>query len=105
MTLPRRPTKAMLARGEPDDGEGIQGAMSKLAENKCPVCGGRKAPGTTTFTAELGFGVVVVRKVKALVCDQCGEKWIQPDAARKLEEIVGRARKDRRQVEILEMPA
>ena len=95
----------MLARGEPDDGEGIQGAMSKPAEDKCPVCGGRKVPGTTTFTAELGFGVVVVRKVKALVCQQCGEEWISPETARRLEEIVERARKERHQVEILEMPA
>ena len=79
--------------------------IGKPEEDKCPLCGGRKAPGTTTFTAELGFGIAVVRKVKALVCDQCGEKWIQPDTARKLEEIVEGARRERRQVEILEMPA
>lgn len=71
----------------------------------CPLCGGAKTPGTTTFTAELGFGVVVIRKVKALVCDQCGEAWIAPGDARKLEEIVERARNDRHQVEVLEMPA
>ena len=70
----------------------------------CPLCGGEKSPGTTTFTAELGFGVVVVRKVKAQVCAQCGEAWIAPDAARKIEEIVGRARRDHHQVEVLEMP-
>ncbi len=72
--------------------------------SRCPLCGGEKAPGTTTFTAELGFGVVVVRKVKALVCAQCGEGWIAPDAARKIEEIVERARRDHHQVEVLEMP-
>ena len=72
---------------------------------RCPLCGGAKAPGTTTFTAELGFGVVVIRKVKALVCDQCGEAWVAPGEARKLEEIVDRARDDRHQVEVLEMPA
>ena len=52
-------------------------------EGKCPLCGGRKVPGTTTFAAELGFGVVVVRKVKALVCGQCGEEWIPPETARR----------------------
>ncbi len=69
----------------------------------CPVCGGTKEPGRTTFTAELGFGVVVVRNVKAAVCGQCGEEWIDPDAARRLEEIVAQARRDRHQVEVLEM--
>ena len=72
--------------------------------SRCPLCGGGKIPGTTTFTAELGFGVVVVRKVKAQVCGQCGEGWIEPDAARKIEEIVERARRDHHQVEVLEMP-
>ena len=82
-----------------------QVTMSQPEEDKCPVCGVEKAPGTTTFTAELGFGVVVVRKVKALVCGQCGEAWIGADTARRLEEIVEGARRERRQVGILEMPA
>ena len=75
------------------------------SDARCPLCGGRKAPGKTTFTAELGFGVVVVRNVGATVCDQCGEEWIGPDVAGRLEEIVKRARKERHQVEVLEMPA
>ncbi len=73
-------------------------------KSRCPLCGGKKVPGAVTFTAELGFGVIVVRKVKALVCDQCGEEWIAPEVARRLEEIVERARKERHQVEVLEMP-
>jgi YgiT-type zinc finger domain-containing protein len=75
-----------------------------VGASRCPLCGGEKSPGTTTFTAELGFGVVVVRKVKAQVCAQCGEAWIAADAARKIEEIVERARRDHHQVEVLEMP-
>ncbi len=34
----------------------------------CPLCGGNKKAGTTTFTAELGTGVVVVRNVPTTVC-------------------------------------
>ncbi len=70
--------------------------------NRCPLCGGLKTPGTATFTAELGFGVVVVRKVEAQVCAQCGEEWIAPSAARHLETAVERARRHRHQVEVLE---
>lgn len=35
--------------------------MNKL-KSSCPLChGGNKQTGTTTFTVELGFGVVVIR--------------------------------------------
>ena len=62
----------------------------------CAICGGSVRPGTTTFTADLGTGVVVVRNVKAAVCSQCGEDWIDSDTTRQLEQIVeeARARKD-----------
>ena len=59
----------------------------------CPVChGGYKQPGTTTFTVELGFGVVVVRNVPAQVCDLCGTDWLEDDVAQALENIVKKAR-------------
>jgi YgiT-type zinc finger domain-containing protein len=35
--------------------------------------------GKTTFTVDLGFGVVVVRDVPATVCSQCGADWISDD--------------------------
>lgn len=59
----------------------------------CPVCrGGKRQPGKTTFTVDLGFGVVVVRDVPAQVCDQCGADWIEDDTAEILERIVDQAR-------------
>ena len=66
----------------------------------CPICGGTKTQGTTTFTVDLGFGVVVVRDVPALVCDQCGENWIEDAVAERLEQTVDNARKRHRQVEV-----
>jgi len=59
-------------------------------------------PGRATFTADLGFGVVVVRRVAANVCDQCGEEWVAPAVAKDLEAIVERARRERHQIEVLE---
>ncbi len=59
----------------------------------CPVChGGRKQAGRTTFTVDLGFGVVVVRDVPAQVCDLCGTDWLEDSVAEKLEQIVEQAR-------------
>ena len=76
--------------------------MSKQ-NDLCPLCGGRKTNGTTTFSADLGSGVVVVRQVRATVCSQCGEEWIADATARELEQIVNDARSRRLQVEVAAM--
>jgi YgiT-type zinc finger domain-containing protein len=68
--------------------------------DKCPLCGGTKIPGETTFTADLGTGVVVVRRVPATVCSQCGEEWIDNETASRLEKVVNEARSTHREVEI-----
>jgi len=67
---------------------------------KCPECGGVKRPGTTTFTVDLGFGVIVIRNVPATVCSQCGADWIADDIAERLEAMVNDARKRQHQVEV-----
>jgi YgiT-type zinc finger domain-containing protein len=54
----------------------------------------------TTFTADLSSGVVVVRKVPATVCTQCGADWIDDQVAKQLEAIVNDAKKKRLQVEV-----
>jgi len=66
----------------------------------CPSCGGKKKAGTTTFSVDLGFGVVMVRRVPAQVCSQCGADWIADDAAARLEAVIDGARKRHRQVEV-----
>ncbi len=67
----------------------------------CAMCGGRRIEGSTTFSTDLGFGVVVVRHVPAVVCEQCGEEWIADETARRLEDVTDRARQTRHLVEIL----
>ena len=55
---------------------------------RCPLRGAEKPPGTTTFAVDLGFGVIVIRQVPALVCSQCGEAWIADSVASRLEAVV-----------------
>lgn len=74
--------------------------MTNLQNDPCPLCGGNKAAGETTFTAELGSGVVVVRHVQATVCSQCGEEWIDDATARRLEQVVNDARLKHSEVEV-----
>ena len=68
----------------------------------CPLCGGEKQPGFTTFAVDLGFGVVVVRGVPALVCANCGAAWLENPIAERLEGIVGEARRKQAVVEVMQ---
>ena len=61
--------------------------------------------GKTTFTVDLGFGVVVVRDVPATVCSQCGADWIEDAISARLEGIVNDARKRHHLVEVTTMTA
>ncbi len=77
----------------------------KALLDKCPLCGGRKEAGKTTFTVDLGFGVVVVRDVPATVCSQCGADWVEDSIAAKLEDIVNDARQKHHMVEVTTLSA
>ncbi len=67
------------------------------------MCGGQKHQGTTTYTVDTGIGLVIVRNVRAEICAQCGEEWIDNSIAQELERIVNEAGKKRHQVEVLVM--
>lgn len=73
----------------------------KKNNNLCPLCGGRKEPGKTTYSVDLGEGLIVVRNVKAKICSQCGEEWIDNKTAKELERITEEAREKRHQVEVV----
>ena len=73
-------------------------------KDRCPICQGHKVEATTTFTVDLGFGVVVVRHVPATICEQCSTEWIDDENAEKLEQLVNEARLKHSMVEISEFP-
>ena len=73
----------------------------KKNNNFCALCGGRKEPGKTTYSVDLGEGLIVVRNVKAKICAQCGEEWIDNKTAKELERITEEAREKRHQVEVV----
>ncbi len=73
--------------------------MSKN-EQKCPICNGHKSSSTTIFSVDLGYGVVVIRDVPAIVCEQCGSEWIQDKEAEQLEKIVQDAKKKHAMIEV-----
>lgn len=79
--------------------------MIMQTPDRCPLCGGTKKEGKTTFTADLGFGVVVVRDVPATVCSQCGADWINDAVASKLGSVVNDARQKHHTVEVTTLSA
>jgi YgiT-type zinc finger domain-containing protein len=78
--------------------------MNGTTEDRCPMCGAERRTGETTFSVELGHGVVVVRHVPATVCVQCGSDWISDDVAAKLEQYVDEAREKHSLVEVVGFP-
>jgi len=69
--------------------------------SKCPMCHGDMVKGTTTFTSDLGFGVIVVRQVPANVCSMCGESWLSDSTSEQIENIVLELRRKHSVVEVL----
>jgi YgiT-type zinc finger domain-containing protein len=77
--------------------------MKEARPGSCALCGGEKKEGVTTFSADLGFGVVVIRNVPAIVCSQCGADWIADEVAGRIEDLVEEARRKRPQVEVMSL--
>jgi len=52
---------------------------------KCVVCKqGETRPGHTTVTLERGGGALIIRKVPAEVCENCGEAYVSAEVTRTL---------------------
>ena len=66
----------------------------------CPLCGGHKKEGTTTFTVDMEDTLVVVRNVPATVCSLCGNEWLSDEVASNIEHIVEEAKRNHRQLEV-----
>ena len=69
-------------------------------KSACPLCGGNKKTGSTTFTVDLGFGIIVIRNVPASVCSQCGADWLSDETSAQVEKMVEDAKLKRNQVEV-----
>ncbi len=51
----------------------------------CIMCkNGKLVDGSTTFATDSGELLVVIRKVPALVCQTCGEEYLDQDVTRQL---------------------
>ena len=62
---------------------------------KCSLCKGKMIKGMTNLPFQTGEEhMVVVKDVPALVCNQCGETFVEIDIMRTVEQIVKKAEMD-----------
>ena len=52
------------------------------------MCKGNVKEGFSTFTADMGNCIIVIKNVPSRVCGQCGEASYSDEVARRLEQIV-----------------
>lgn len=62
------------------------------SKDTCPLCGGTKNSGTTTFTVDVKETLVVIRNVPATICSLCGNEWLSDEVAANIENIVDEAK-------------
>jgi YgiT-type zinc finger domain-containing protein len=54
----------------------------------CFMCKGTMREGFSTFTADLGSCVIIIKNVPSQICGQCGEVTYNDEAAGRIEQIV-----------------
>ena len=54
----------------------------------CFMCKGSVQDGLSTFTADMGGCIVIIKNVPSRVCGQCGEASYSSEVARQLEHII-----------------
>lgn len=67
----------------------------------CALCKGNLTKGEVNHIIDLGDGIIIIKKVPANICNQCGEYYVDTQTAIKLEEIVDELRKNRAEVLII----
>ncbi len=73
---------------------------------RCVVCkSGETREGTTTVTLERNGAALVVRKVPAQVCQNCGEAYVSAEVTRSLLQSAREALRDGVEVDIREFAA
>ena len=59
---------------------------------------------TTTHDVNKKTGIIVIKNVPCLECDQCGEKYYTDEVAERLELIVDMAKKLMQEIAVIDYP-
>ncbi len=64
----------------------------KMIPNVCSFCKGTLVEGKTEFMVRKGSEIIVIKDVPAYICEQCSESYFTPQASRKIDLILEKAR-------------
>ena len=68
---------------------------------KCAICGqGETAPGFATATFTRGETTVVIKRVPAHICENCGEEYFDEDVTRRLLAVADEAARSGVEVDV-----
>ena len=82
------------------------GPANEEAPVKCVICKeGETRPGTTTITLQRGPTTVVFRGVPALICENCGEEYVEESVTSQLLELAEEAARSGSEIEIRDYAA
>ena len=72
----------------------------------CPICGGKTARKSVDLTESVKGKIVIIKKVKAEVCSQCGERLYSESEMQKIDAFLQKVKsgfvkpKSKREVEV-----
>jgi len=73
---------------------------------KCVICKqGETRPGITTVTLTRGEMTLVIKKVPADICENCGEYYLNDEISRKVLAMAEEAMKHNQEVEVIQFAA
>jgi YgiT-type zinc finger domain-containing protein len=55
---------------------------------RCALCKDEMQEGYTTHSVDIGKSIVIIKKVPAFMCPQCGEVWYSGAVQKQIEQIV-----------------
>jgi YgiT-type zinc finger domain-containing protein len=71
----------------------------------CALCKGKMKNGKVNFPVNVGNNFIRIKDVPALVCEQCGEYFLEDDVAGVIEKIVSDTKSLNVEFEILKFAA
>lgn len=68
---------------------------------KCYKCAGDAVEKKTNYIVDLNQGIIIIRNVPSFVCPKCGEVMYTAAVAKKLEELVAKARSNLMEIVVM----
>lgn len=71
----------------------------------CVMCKGDLTEGTISYSADHNSQFLLIRKVPALICSQCGEFFLDDETLARIEQVIESAKKTNVEIEVLKFAA